>query len=220
MKKPIDLTGKTFGRITAIAFHSRVPKTGAAIWRVRCDCGKEFEAKQNNLSTGHTKSCGCLKIEKATLNKSGFKHGHGAGARTPEFNTWVGMKQRCHNPKANGYIYYGARGIKVCQRWMHSFENFLADMGKRPNSEHTIERKDTDGDYTPENCIWVNAFDQQSNKGNNVRICIGGKDLTIAQWERETGMTHGRIYSRIRNGWNPVDAVLTPIDSRYCSHQK
>ncbi len=211
----VDLTGKTFGKITALSFHSRAEKTGHAIWLVKCSCGKEFTVKQNNLSTGHTKSCGCLKMEKATGNKHSFKHGHGAGARSSEFNIWVGMKQRCHNPKATGYIQYGGRGIQVCDRWLNSFENFLADMGLKPSSNHTIERTDTDGDYCPENCIWLKAFDQQSNRRNNVKIEHNGEILTATEWERKMGVTPGRIHSRIWNGWSPVDAITTPTDTRY-----
>lgn len=83
---------------------------------------------------------------------------------TPEYRAWLAMKARCYIPTAGGYAYYGGRGIKVCDRWRESFENFLADMGPRPGSKHGLGRLDPDADYTPENCRWMTRSEQNAKR--------------------------------------------------------
>jgi hypothetical protein len=85
------------------------------------------------------------------------------GKRTAEYNIWITMKQRCSNPKTNGYINYGGRGIIVCERWLNSFENFLKDMGRKPSGDHSIDRIDNDGNYEPNNCRWATQKEQYEN---------------------------------------------------------
>lgn len=116
-----------------------------------------------------------------------FKHGHTdcRGNVSPEYHTWRNMKTRCTNPKANNYPRYGGRGIRVCARW-ESFANFIEDMGLRPPG-HSIDRIDSDGDYSPENCRWATAEAQQNNKRNNVYHNYGGEKLTVPQIARKVG---------------------------------
>lgn len=96
-------------------------------------------------------------------------HGDSAGSRTsrnrttPELNAWKALKQRCLNPKNPGFADYGGRGITVCDRWRDSYENFLADMGRRPTPKHSLDRKDNDGPYSPENCHWTTQAEQNFN---------------------------------------------------------
>lgn len=161
MTRMIDITGQRFGRLTAIE------PTGQSLnkyilWRCKCDCGNEHIARSHDLRQGTTKSCGCLLRETATrMGKSNTTHGM---TNAPEYYTWEAMKQRCCNPKDISYKRYGGRGIKICKRWLDSFENFYADMGPRPTPEHTIQRIDNDKGYSPANCKWVPWQEQYSNR--------------------------------------------------------
>jgi hypothetical protein len=155
MRKAVDdLSGQRFGRWTAVALES-VESGRVTRWVCVCDCG-EFDAVQSgNLKSGHSTSCGCYSSERATT--------HGK-CWTPEYLSWGGMIQRCGNPKATGYEFYGGRGIRVCPRWRESFPNFLADMGPRPSVACSIDRIDVDGNYEPGNCRWATKSEQNSNR--------------------------------------------------------
>ena len=93
------------------------------------------------------------------------------GKRTPEYRAWLHMKQRCYNPKAVGYAYYGGRGITVCSRWLKSFSNFYEDMGPKPDPALSLEREDVNGHYDPSNCRWATAADQTANRRSGVKSC-------------------------------------------------
>ena len=119
------------------------------------------------------------------------------------------MKKRCESPKSDSYENYGGRGIKVCERWQ-TFENFLADMGQRPTSDHTIERIDLDGNYEPNNCIWIPRREQFLNMRKSVKITINGDTRIVAEWARLYKINPYTVYDRLDAGWSPADAVLTP----------
>ena len=132
-------------------------------------------------------------------------------SRTPEYKAWDGMKQRCFNPNHKSYSDYGGRGITVCDRWQNSFETFLADMGVKPTSKHSLDRINNDGDYSPDNCRWATKAEQQNNRTNNHLITINNETWTMAQWEKKMGYEENVIRQRLKYGWSEYRAVMTPV---------
>jgi len=132
---------------------------------------------------------------------------------TREYKTWSWMKARCLQKKSGNYKYYGGRGIKVCDRWM-VFENFLEDMGKQPERS-SLDRIDSNGDYTPENCKWSNKEEQMNNTRRNTQITYKSKTQTLAQWSRETGIPVGIILKRLKSGMDYADVFDASTVKKY-----
>lgn len=196
-----NLTDRTFGRLTVVAFAGR--RRGNSLWHCVCKCGGATRSSTNDLKTGHTNSCGCYLSERVT------KHGcAGRGKMSPEYMAWSGIIQRCTNDKSPNYHNYGGRGIKVCDRWL-TFENFLADMGRRPPGT-TIDRKNNDGNYEPGNCRWATQKEQCRNNRRNRRITFDGETLTIIEWSERTGLPFNLIRKRLHRGWPPEKIFTTP----------
>jgi len=128
-------------------------------------------------------------------------------SKTPEYRTWIAMKSRCYNDKSSNYKNYGARGIRVCERWRNSFDAFLSDMGKKPSAKHSIDRIKNNGNYEPENCQWKTKIEQENNKRNNHFITAYGVTLSVRQWEKLLEIPRGRVSYRINAGWDDIDAV-------------
>lgn len=151
---PPVVSGQRFGRWSVVRW------TGTTRYiPVRCDCGSNGHASLYHLKSGESKSCGCLKRERTTQEST--KHGR---CGTPEYNSWMAMKARCHNPNASNYCYYGGRGVSVCPEWRDNFEQFFADMGPRPSLKHSVDRIDPNGDYAPMNCRWATHQEQMQNQ--------------------------------------------------------
>jgi hypothetical protein len=135
-----------------------------------------------------------------------FNRKHGM-SESAEFRIWCHMINRCGSPSDKKFRYYGARGITVCERWL-SFENFLADMGARPSVAHSIDRKENDRGYEPNNCRWATPIEQAQNKSNNVFVVLGGERVVVAEAERRLGIGYGSINQRARKKTEPYQAVV------------
>jgi hypothetical protein len=140
-------------------------------------------------------------------------HGHyRLGKGTPTYRTWQMMRQRCENPKDSHYPEYGARGIAVCERWL-KFENFLADMGERPDA-CTLDRIDTLGDYESSNCRWATASEQMHNRRDNRWLTAFGTTRLIIDWAKSSGVHRRTIYRRLAKGMSPEASISTPDQRR------
>lgn len=174
----IDLIGQRFYRLVVLQKSEKNrAKHSSQLWECICDCGTIRHIPTNHLKSGNTKSCGCL-------HREGRKITHGHGRRkhqSKELRAYTSMKSRCLNANVESYPRYGGRGIKICERWLESFENFLSDIGPAPTKKHTIERIDVNGDYEPENCRWATLIEQANNKRNNIFFEWKGERLTLSR---------------------------------------
>lgn len=196
----LDLSGMKFGRLTALREEGR-NKHGWVLWRFSCDCGNETVAVGFQVRRGTTTSCGCRQREARTTHG---KHD------TDAFKIYQYMKQRCTNPKHSAYARYGGRGITVCDRWLESFENFYADMGDRPSKQHTLDRIDNDGPYSPENCRWATWGVQYRNRRQTVSITYDGETKCRKDWCREYGVDETTFAHRLSRGWDVGTALKAP----------
>lgn len=156
--KPLKL-GEVFSRLTVIS--EGFVENEKSKYLVRCECGVEKVVDKTALTSGATMSCGCLNRELSAQRKSNLRHGMSG---TPIHNAWCSMRRRCYGENDSSYDNYGSRGITVCDRWMESFENFYEDTGDVPFEGASIERKDVNGNYCPENCVWADKTTQCFNR--------------------------------------------------------
>lgn len=200
----VNATGVRFGKLVAKEYTGK--RGRFPIWRCLCDCGKTKVLSLYKLRSGHTKSCGCLKQKKL---RAGLRTAHGQskrGAVTKTYTVWATMIGRCCNPKDHKYAGYGGRGITVCKRWRDSFENFLADMGEKPDGM-SIDRVNNDGNYEPDNCRWATATQQARNTRRNRLLTVNGETRVLAEWCEKVGLRQGLVFYRLKLGWTPEEAL-------------
>jgi hypothetical protein len=210
LARVIPLIGKTFGHLTVLRVFSNGEKI---ICECRCDCGNLREADAYNLRRGQSTSCGCVK--NLRISQSLMRHGHAShGKPTTEYAIWSAMIQRCTNPNNNRYARYGQRGIKVCDRWKNSFENFLSDVGPRPSARHSIDRINNDGNYEPGNVRWATAVEQARHRTSSLIVEYLGESKSLMEWCDTLGLRkkYWSIVRRIRAGWEPTDAFNRSFD--------
>lgn len=194
-----DLTGQRFGLLIVLRFFERrLCPSGQtkSMWLCKCDCGKDRIVSRIHLTSGHAQSCGC----------SRKTHGQ---SKTRLHQVWLGIRHRCKSPKCAIYFRYGGRGITLDPAW-EKFETFYADMSPTYKSGLSIERKDVNGPYSKENCIWANAVTQANNRRTNKLVIYQGNQLTIAQLARMVNMNRYLLTSRIAHGWEIEKAITTP----------
>lgn len=199
------LSGKTvFGDYVVVGEGKWHPKSRMVL--CRCKCGTVKDVAADKLRSGRSKCCNlcAAKSERRITNLS-----HGM-SRTSEYDAWSSMIERCTKPGSHNYEGYGARGIHVCDRWLHSFQDFFSDMGLRPTSDHSIDRVDNDGNYSPENCRWATRAEQQANRRVTRKVVVDGKEIPVSILEKEAGLARGVLSARLDMGWSLDRALSEP----------
>lgn len=209
-KKFQDLTGQKFGHLTVLGFAGRMTCIGKhLLWWLRCDCGDIRKTSAANFKYGRSFSCGCQKA--SSLSKAHTTHGM---STSTEFKSWSSLKRRCLNETSQDWGNYGGRGIKVCDRWIESFENFLEDMGRKPSPSHSIDRIDNNGNYEPSNCRWATTSQQIGNTRLSNIVEYNGKRQCVSEWEKELGFASQVLRHRLANGWSIERAFTQPVIKR------
>lgn len=190
-------TGSVFVRWTVLSGDP----SRANYWLCRCSCGTQRTIRGSSLTSGGTTSCGCKRSEELSvrMRERHTTHGRSGG---PEYRAWQAMKARCYNSSRRGFQEYGGRGIRVCERWSDSFENFFMDMGAKPSPLHTVDRVDVNGHYEPRNCRWATRREQAQNTRLNVRLTYNHETHVIAEWARRRGINGRTLANRIQRGWD------------------
>jgi hypothetical protein len=201
-----DYVGKTIDRLLVEAYlpRSRVAQKESRFLCLCC-CGVRKEVNVSALlRPGGTRSCGCLAREAVALRN----RTHGL-SHTPEWRAWRNMRQRCYNVKHADWHRYGGRGITVCQEWLQSFEQFLADMGPRPSAAYSLDRIKNDQGYSRANCIWVTKKQQSRNTSSNRLLTFLGRTQTVSAWAEELQIKVNTLYSRLSYYGMSVEEALT-----------
>lgn len=192
-----DLTGCRFGYWTVIEKAEKRKGISNQYWVCVCDCGRTGEVASTALTKGKSKSCGCKRTELFSVSRK--THGKTHSRLYP---IWTSMKQRCNNQNYPQFYLYGGRGIGYCAEWedFEPFQEWAYSHGydeNAPRGQCTLDRIDNDGNYSPENCRWVTAKKQATNRRDNDMVSAFGKTQTISEWADEYGINYFTLWSRI-----------------------
>lgn len=191
MRKSPDITGQQFGRLTAV---QKVNATGRARWLCKCSCGRTTVVDLCALQSGATKSCGCLQKERASAVGLGNTKYVGKDEQRIA-DVYEGMKKRCYNPHNHNYKNYGARGISICDEWLHDKPSFVQWSLKNGYKQGlSIDRIDNDGPYSPDNCRWASLEQQHNNRRDNRLVTVDGETHSIAEWSRKLRLDQSALY--------------------------
>jgi hypothetical protein len=209
-------SGTRFGRLVVQArTEKKRASSHEAWWLCLCDCGGTKSVSSSGLKRGTVQSCGCLQAESNRIKAAAnVRHGYAKQSAAPHIRhthrAWIALRQRCINPRTPAFGHYGGRGIDVCERWLQSFENFLADMGTRPDGL-TLERLDNNKGYGPDNCKWGTRKEQSNNTRHNVKVEYNGVVLNLTQWAERTGIKFNTLKMRHTLGWSPERMLNDPL---------
>lgn len=203
----VDMTGRTYGRLKVVEYRG-TDKGHNALWACECSCGVMHVTTGRTLRSGGSRSCGCL--QKEGVSDRFKKHGDTGKPIKWAYNNMI---QRCYNPKFPRFKDYGGRGISVCEEWRAgylAFRNWAIANGYREGL--TIERKDVNGHYSPENCCWIPMSMQGHNRRNNRYLTAFGETKTVVLWTKDPRckVIRETIMARLRAGWPVADAIATP----------
>ena len=205
-----DLTGRRFGRLVVLKrTNDHVKKNGnkQTVFLCRCDCGNVRKVLAYNLKNGHSLSCGCLGFERRTQVRT--KHRE-TGTRL--YRIWYHMRERCNREQNNRFTVYGGRGIKVCEAWDKSYEAFRSWALQNGYSENlTLDRKNNDLWYSPENCRWATPKEQANNTRKNRLISYNGITRTLSEWSDIVKIKQSTIAHRLNAGWSVEKALFMPL---------
>lgn len=202
----IDLSGKKFGKLTAIS-RTRGKDKRRVYWICKCECGKETIVQAADLKSGHTRSCGCL-LDGSYNITHGMTH-------TRLYRIWFTMKQRCTDRKSSAYCKYGAKGITICSEWL-TFEPFMKwSLENGYSDKLSIDRIDNNKGYYPDNCRYVTNLIQANNKTDNIYIEINGETHTLAEWCRIYDIKYYAVRNKMKRGkMSAEDALMFRIEEK------
>lgn len=204
----VDMTGKSFGKITVIERATDYAETPVK-WLCLCECGNKIIVPGGRLRNGSSKSCGCSRYE--FVAKAQRTHGM---SKTRIYKTWSHMIERCTCKTHKQYPYYGGRGITVHNEWLDftAFYNWAIENGY--TEELTIDRIDVNGNYEPSNCRWADRYTQQNNMRRTIKITIDGVTQSLSDWSRQTGISKGTLDGRYRKGERGKELIRQPYKRR------
>lgn len=211
-----DISGQRFGRLVVLG-PVRQNARRCVVWRCRCDCGEYTEATSSSLRSGHTSSCGCLRLERSLAAVK--THGM---TETRLYYSWTAILARCFRPGAKGYPDYGGRGITVCDEWRQDFQAFHDYVTRLPNYRSegaTLDRIDNDGNYEPGNVRWAERRVQARNTRRNVMLTHDGRTQCMSDWADELGIHRETLRRRFALGWSVEQALTTPVQFQPHHHR-
>jgi hypothetical protein len=200
----IDLVGQRYGALLVQNYAGSDGRN--AVWNCLCDCGATKTVRAARLRCGEATSCGCVSRLKA--REQSTRHGEIVGGRrSREYLAWQSMRSRCRRPTDKRFAEYGGRGIKICDRW-EVFENFLADMGRKPSPRHSLDRyPDNNGNYEPGNCRWATPEEQNRNRRNTIIVECGYERIPLVEACARLKVDYFAVHSRMRKGATFAEAA-------------
>ena len=195
----IDMSGKTFGRLTVISKDSE-----RDMWLCSCSCGAIKKTRGKDMRQGKTKSCGCFQMENiSNLNKT---HGE---TKTRMHRIWIAIKSRCLNQNNKDYCNYGGRGIGMHDDWINSYVSFRDWSLLNGYADNlSMDRIDNENGYFPDNCRWTTAKVQGRNRRDNVFLELNGVSMVMSEWCEIFNIPTSTLSYRINMGWSPSEAIM------------